>query len=94
MAQFVLVNVVVAVLMKKLDESNQMMADDAEDDEDIERHLTAVASEQNCSKKLLLDNKDPVFVDYSYIPSFPCKRRLSLPANFTFHSMISAEKRS
>ncbi|CAM4831211.1 unnamed protein product [Rotaria magnacalcarata] len=94
MAQFVLVNVVVAVLMKKLDESNQMMADDAEDDEDIERHLTAVASEQNFSKKLLLNNKDPVFVDYSYIPSFPCKRRLSLPANFTFHSMISAEKRS
>lgn len=67
MAQFVLVNVVVAVLMKHLDvkkrksviyrlneyfyiwndlfekESNKMMADDAADDEEIERQLEAEA---------------------------------------------------
>jgi flagellar biosynthesis/type III secretory pathway M-ring protein FliF/YscJ len=43
MAQFVLVNVVVAVLMKHLDESNKMMADDAEMDEEIERQLEAEA---------------------------------------------------
>jgi len=39
MAQFVLVNVVVAVLMKHLDDSNKMMADDAELDEEIEKQL-------------------------------------------------------
>ena len=43
MAQFVLVNVVVAVLMKHLDESNKMMADDAEMDEEIEKQLEAEA---------------------------------------------------
>ncbi|CAF4788786.1 unnamed protein product, partial [Rotaria socialis] len=71
MAQFVLVNVVVAVLMKKLDESNQMMTDDAETDEDTERHLTAIASAQDYSKKAFLNNKYPVFADYNYIPYFP-----------------------
>ncbi|CAF3418144.1 unnamed protein product [Rotaria socialis] len=94
MAQFVLVNVVVAVLMKKLDESNQMMTDDAETDEDTERHLTAIASAQDYSKKSFLNNKYPVFADYNYIPYFPCKRRLSLPTNFTFHSIVSAEERA
>ncbi|CAF5119015.1 unnamed protein product, partial [Rotaria sp. Silwood1] len=33
---FVLVNVVVAVLMKKLDESNRIMSDDTEINEEIE----------------------------------------------------------
>jgi len=41
MAQFVLVNVVVAVIMKHLDESNKMMADDAEMGEEIEKQLEA-----------------------------------------------------
>ncbi|CAF3993658.1 unnamed protein product [Rotaria sordida] len=38
-AQFVLINIVVAVLMKKLADSNKMIADDAEMDEEIERQL-------------------------------------------------------
>jgi len=80
MAQFVLVNVVVAVLMKKLDvktkknfiekktnlidfylflkESNRMMADDAEIDEEIERQLEADAHDRNYLERPLLDDKD------------------------------------
>ena len=41
MAQFVLVNVVVAEIMKHLDESNKMMADDAEMGEETEKQLEA-----------------------------------------------------
>lgn len=79
MAQFVLVNVVVAVLMKKLDvshpcdgrqrlmidrspcflqESNRMMADDAEIDEEIERQLEADAQDRNYLEQPLLDEKE------------------------------------
>ena len=78
MAQFVLVNVVVAVLMKKLDvcvklvaqslqywmnvrflqESNRMMADDAEIDEEIERQLEADAEDRNYLEQPLLDDKE------------------------------------
>ncbi len=75
MAQFVLVNVVVAVLMKKLDvnkrknftkkiiisflkESNRMMADDAEIDEEIERQLEADAHDRNYLEQPLLDDKE------------------------------------
>jgi hypothetical protein len=80
MAQFVLVNVVVAVLMKKLDvnkkkkkrisfsnnysfvfflkESNRMMADDAEIDEEIERQLEADAHDRNYLQEPLLDDKE------------------------------------
>ncbi|CAF1185290.1 unnamed protein product [Rotaria sordida] len=38
-AQFVLINIVVAVLMKKLADSNKMIANDAEMNEEIERQL-------------------------------------------------------
>ncbi len=78
MAQFVLVNVVVAVLMKKLDvikmkkknfflffiiflfnqESNKMMADDAEIDEEIERQLEADAQDRNYVEQPLLNDKE------------------------------------
>ncbi|CAF4164249.1 unnamed protein product, partial [Rotaria magnacalcarata] len=58
MAQFVLVNVVVAVLMKKLDESNRMVADDAEIDEEIERQLEADAHERNYIEQQPLDDAD------------------------------------
>ncbi|CAF3181545.1 unnamed protein product [Rotaria sp. Silwood2] len=37
MAQFVLINIVVAVLMKKLEDSNKMIADDTEMNEEIEQ---------------------------------------------------------
>lgn len=41
MAQFVLVNVVVAVLMKHLEESHKQMDDDLEMDAELERELAA-----------------------------------------------------
>lgn len=41
MAQFVLVNVVVAVLMKHLEESHKHMDDDIEIDAEIERQIAA-----------------------------------------------------
>lgn len=41
MAQFVLVNVVVAVLMKHLEESHKHMDDDIEMDAEIERQIEA-----------------------------------------------------
>ena len=45
MAQFVLVNVVVAVLMKHLEESHKHMDDDIEIDAEIERQLQAELEE-------------------------------------------------
>ncbi len=54
MAQFVLVNVVVAVLMKHLDESNKMLADDAEMDEEIEKQLEVEARNNIYNEERLL----------------------------------------
>ena len=54
MAQFVLVNVVVAVLMKHLDESNKMQADDAEMDEEIEKQLEVEARNNIYNEERLL----------------------------------------
>ncbi|UJR33723.1 hypothetical protein I4U23_021150 [Adineta vaga] len=93
MAQFVLVNVVVAVLMKKLDESNRMMADDAEIDEEIERQLEADAHDRNYLDQPLLDDKELDFLNDSNIQFFPLTKQLSLPPNFTFHSMTSSKLR-
>ncbi|CAF0758145.1 unnamed protein product [Adineta ricciae] len=89
MAQFVLVNVVVAVLMKKLDESNRMMADDAEIDEEIERQLEADAQDRNYLNQSLLDDKELDFLNDTNTQIFPLTKQLSLPPNFTFHSMAS-----
>ncbi|CAF0725518.1 unnamed protein product [Adineta ricciae] len=89
MAQFVLVNVVVAVLMKKLDESNRMMADDAEIDEEIERQLEADAQDRNYLHQSLLDDKELDFLNDTNTQTFPLTKQLSLPPNFTFHSMAS-----
>ncbi|CAF1588826.1 unnamed protein product, partial [Adineta steineri] len=89
MAQFVLVNVVVAVLMKKLDESNRMMADDQEIDEEIERQLEADAHDRNYFEQPLIDDKDLDFLSDSTTQYFPLTKQLSLPPNFTFHSTNS-----
>jgi len=93
MAQFVLVNVVVAVLMKKLDESNRMMADDAEIDEEIERQLEADAQERNYLEEPLIDEKEFEFLNENIKPVFPLTKQLSLPPNFTFHSNQSPSSR-
>ncbi|CAF1611952.1 unnamed protein product [Adineta ricciae] len=87
MAQFVLVNVVVAVLMKKLDESNRMLADDAEIDEEIERQLEADAQDRNYAEQPLLDDKELDFLNENNMHYFPLTKQLSLPPNFTFHSI-------
>ncbi|CAF3788788.1 unnamed protein product [Rotaria socialis] len=93
MAQFVLVNVVVAVLMKKLDESNRMVADDAEIDEEIERQLEADAHERNYIEPQPLDDADLNFLNDNTMQIFPLTKQLSLPPNFTFHSMNSPTAR-
>ncbi|CAF3798273.1 unnamed protein product, partial [Rotaria sordida] len=46
-AQFVLINILVAVLMKKLADSNKRIADDAEMDEEIERQLESDVHDGN-----------------------------------------------
>ncbi|CAF3677485.1 unnamed protein product [Rotaria sp. Silwood1] len=89
MAQFVLVNVVVAVLMKKLDESNRMMSDDTEIDEEIERQLEADAQDRDYLEQPLIDDKEFDFLNDNNIKYFPLTKQLSLPPNFTFHSMSS-----
>ncbi|CAF0857896.1 unnamed protein product [Rotaria sordida] len=77
MSQFVLVNVVVAVLMKKLDESNQTMADDAKIDEDIDRELETVVYDQEYFEKPLLDDQELEFLNNNDIHYFPLKKRLT-----------------
>lgn len=52
MAQFVLVNVVVAVLMKHLEESHKHMDDDIELDAEIERQIQAEL-EESVRKKVM-----------------------------------------
>ncbi|CAF3704659.1 unnamed protein product [Adineta steineri] len=89
MAQFVLVNVVVAVLMKKLDESNRMLADDAEIDEEIERQLEADAHDRDYVEQPLLNDNELIFLNDHDMRFFPLTKQLSLPPNFTFHSMNS-----
>jgi len=67
MAQFVLVNVVVAVLMKHLDESNKMMADDAEMDEEIEKQLEAEARNNIDNENTLKIHEEVKFKEFSKI---------------------------
>lgn len=57
MAQFVLVNVVVAVLMKHLEESHKHMDDDIELDAEIERQIQAEL-EESVRKKVNVLCKD------------------------------------
>ncbi|CAF1073951.1 unnamed protein product [Rotaria sordida] len=54
-AQFVLVNVVVAVLMKNLEDSNKMIADDVEMNEEIERQLELDVYDENYVEQSLID---------------------------------------
>ncbi|CAF4786713.1 unnamed protein product, partial [Rotaria sp. Silwood1] len=89
MAQFVLVNVVVAVLMKKLDESNRMMSDDTVIDEEIERQLEVDAHDRDYLEQPLIDDKELNFLNDNNISYFPLAKQLSLPPNLIFHSMSS-----
>ncbi|CAF1497771.1 unnamed protein product [Rotaria sp. Silwood1] len=55
MAQFVLINVLVAVLMKKLEDSNETIDTNAEMDEEIEQQLEPDVHDRNIVEQSLLD---------------------------------------
>ncbi len=81
MAQFVLVNVVVAVLMKHLEESHKAM----EDDLDIEAELEAeLAAQEEIMAKLVDDIQDEDDPE-SNVPKFiRLPKVTSLPNSFVF----------
>ncbi|XP_039290068.1 voltage-dependent T-type calcium channel subunit alpha-1G isoform X3 [Nilaparvata lugens] len=74
MAQFVLVNVVVAVLMKHLEESHKQMEDELDMEVELEREMAAEEEEEFCIQMAL--EQDAIHR--------PLAKVLSLPANFTF----------
>ncbi|XP_066907873.1 voltage-dependent T-type calcium channel subunit alpha-1G isoform X3 [Halyomorpha halys] len=77
MAQFVLVNVVVAVLMKHLEESHKQLEDEMDMDDELEREL---------AQQLEEDEEDiclQMAIEQDAIHR-PLAKVLSLPANFTF----------
>lgn len=93
MAQFVLVNVVVAVLMKHLEESHKQIEDDEFDMEELEREMVhAKIFEEEQALCLRLDNETS-----SQRHSLP--KVLSLPSDFIYTSPIyehgyNAQRRS
>lgn len=93
MAQFVLVNVVVAVLMKHLEESHKQIEDDEFDMEELEREMEqAQKFEEEHALCLRLDNEPS-----SHRRSLP--KVLSLPSDFIYNSPIyergyNAQRRS
>ncbi|XP_022257393.1 voltage-dependent T-type calcium channel subunit alpha-1G-like isoform X2 [Limulus polyphemus] len=86
MAQFVLVNVVVAVLMKHLEESHKQMDDDADIDVEIENELAAeaIAAQQMEILGQETYKKRSKAKTTEIIPQKPLVKVSSLPANFTF----------
>ncbi|XP_031625019.1 voltage-dependent T-type calcium channel subunit alpha-1G isoform X2 [Contarinia nasturtii] len=81
MAQFVLVNVVVAVLMKHLEESHKQIEDDEFDMEELEREMVqAQKFEEEQALCMQLDD--------SSVPRRTMPKVLSLPSNFTYTSPI------
>lgn len=82
MAQFVLVNVVVAVLMKHLEESHKQIEDDELDMEELEREMIqAQKFEEEQALCMQLDES-------SSIQKRPLEKVLSLPSDFTYNSSI------
>uniref|UniRef100_A0A2S2PYV7 Voltage-dependent T-type calcium channel subunit alpha-1H n=1 Tax=Sipha flava TaxID=143950 RepID=A0A2S2PYV7_9HEMI len=77
MAQFVLVNVVVAVLMKHLEESHKQMEDEMDMEDQLEREMAAEEEEQLVQMAL----------DHEYANQNPLCKEFSLPADFTFKSL-------
>lgn len=79
MAQFVLVNVVVAVLMKHLEESHHQMDEDEDHEIDLE-----IAKEIEAEKKALIEAKERRQRDKNLKVRRPLMKMASLPSNFTF----------
>lgn len=78
MAQFVLVNVVVAVLMKHLEESHKQ----ADDELDMEAELQ---EEMEQEERQLLEAKNKLAMEAKLELHRPIVKMSSLPANFTFY---------
>lgn len=78
MAQFVLVNVVVAVLMKHLEESHKQ----ADDELDMEAELQ---EEMEQEERELLEAKNKLAMEAKLEFHRPIVKMSSLPANFTFY---------
>lgn len=93
MAQFVLVNVVVAVLMKHLEESHKQMEDELDMETELEREFQQEQQfEEEQALCLQLQNET-----YA-IPKRPLTKVLSLPSNFTysapaFESKFNSQRR-
>ncbi|CAH2037214.1 unnamed protein product, partial [Iphiclides podalirius] len=77
MAQFVLVNVVVAVLMKHLEESHKQMEDEMDMDVELERELEREADDEE-------DRALCRALEECISPPRPLNKVPSLPANFTY----------
>lgn len=82
MAQFVLVNVVVAVLMKHLEESHKQIEDDEFDMEELEREMEQTQKfEEEHAMCMQLQND-------ALAPRRSIAKVLSLPPNFTYTSPL------
>ncbi|KFM60658.1 Voltage-dependent T-type calcium channel subunit alpha-1I, partial [Stegodyphus mimosarum] len=101
MAQFVLVNVVVAVLMKHLEESHKQMDDDLEMEAELVRELLA---EQQQIKEAEMEQQAKPAVELTekvkerksphskHVPHKPLVKMASLPPNFVFPFNSAEEK--
>lgn len=86
MAQFVLVNVVVAVLMKHLEESHKQIEDDELDMEELEREMMQVQKFEE-EQALCMQLNDEASTQRRTMAKV-----LSLPPNFTFNPPIFENK--
>lgn len=87
MAQFVLVNVVVAVLMKHLEESHKQMEDDIDMDTELEREFQQEQEfEEEQALCLQLQEEENLF------QKRPLAKILSLPSNFTYNTPVFENK--
>lgn len=86
MAQFVLVNVVVAVLMKHLEESHKQMEDELDMETELEREFQ---QEQEFEEEQALCLQ---LQEETAAPKRPIPKVLSLPSNFTYSTPIFENK--
>lgn len=86
MAQFVLVNVVVAVLMKHLEESHKQMEDELDMETELEREFQ---QEQEFEEEQALCLQ---LQEETVAPKRPIPKVLSLPANFTYSTPVFENK--
>lgn len=87
MAQFVLVNVVVAVLMKHLEESHKQMEEDQDMDVQLEQELVR---EQEFEEDQALCNQ--LQDELKNLPKRPLSKVPSLPKNFQYSTPVAEKK--